>query len=1629
MNHGHKQLHPQVNELIERLQACMPKDQIGSITRFTQMYYATAPAEELAVRKVEDLYGATLACWSFIQKSPDQHKVRVFNPDYEEHGWQSTHTIIEVLHPDVPFLVDSIRMELNKRDMSIHFINNAVMPTVRTESGELDVEQSFMSEGVGKNESVIYIEVDRHTDEKVLKELKASLINTLNEIRLIVQDYFDFKERIEECSGWLKTSEGPFSENDITEATQFLEWMSNDAFTFLGCEDFTIANEGGKHSVSREMDSVRGIFRERQHGPNKGIVEDYPESQQIMVLAPQLISFNKSSERSSIHRPAYPDYVTVKRVDKDGNVLGGRRFLGLFTSKVYSESPFNIPIVRNKTKSVLKRSALDPSGHKGKELSHILEVYPRDELFHTDIDQLFETAMGVLNIQERRRTRVFIRRDQLNKFLSCLVYVPRDLYNTELRIKMQNILVDVFAPLDVEFTTFFSESVLARTQFSLRLDPNKAVEFDLAEIEKSIQLVARSWQDDLMLALVDGFGEEKGNQYFQQYRSAFQSGYRDEFSPRTAVVDIQHMASITPDDNVSMTLYRNVADKGNHFKFKLYNADHLLPLSDVIPILENLGLRVIGEHPYDVTRTDGKQFWIHDFSLIYTFSDTIDLHESKQQFQDAFRAIWYGKAENDSFNRLLLGAKIGWREVALLRAYARYMKQIRFPISETFIADTLCKYPSLTSFIVNYFRARFDLSRAKKADSRHKLIEKLDRQFTDHLDQVESINEDSIYRRYHELMGATLRTNFFQHDKNKELKRYFSFKLSPKNLSNIPKPKPMFEIFVYSPRVEGVHLRGGPVARGGLRWSDRREDFRTEVLGLVKAQQVKNSVIVPVGAKGGFVAKHLPENDREAFMAEGIECYKTFISGLLDVTDNLVDGAVVPPKEVIRHDSDDPYLVVAADKGTATFSDISNGIAEERGFWLGDAFASGGSVGYDHKKMGITARGAWVSVQRHFRERGINVQNEAFSVIAIGDMAGDVFGNGMLQSEHIKLVAAFNHMHIFIDPNPKDVAASFKERKRLFELPRSSWSDYDASLISSGGGIFNRSAKSITLTPEIKKAFRISAEKLSPSDLIHALLKAPVDLIWNGGIGTYVKGSGESHADVGDKANDGLRINGHELQAKVIGEGGNLGITQKARIEYALNTGGSSFTDFIDNAGGVDCSDHEVNIKILLNSLVAAGDMTVKQRNQLLMEMTESVADLVLTNNYRQTQAIALAYREAKTRLDEYRRLMLDLEKQGKLDRALEFLPNEEEMAERKAQKQGLTRPELSVLISYAKGDLKQLLNNDDISENPYLSQALETAFPEVLVQRFQAPMYAHRLRSEIVATQLANEMVNRMGITYVNRMRDSTGAEINSIVKAYVAARDVFRMNELWEQIEALDYKVSADVQERMMSSLMRLVRRGSRWFLRNRRREINLEEEVNHFRDRAQVVSGRLSELLAGEGKESWQSYYNSLIEAGVPEDLASAVAGANNMFSALSIIEGAEQTRRPVEDVAATYYQVGCSLDLEWFLEQLNGMSVDNHWQALARETYRDDLDWQQRTLTASIINTMPDGDIHTRMDAWLEASEPMISRWRSTVEELRENEISDFAVFAVALRELLDLAQASRYIPPQPEASMENQERVA
>lgn len=1588
---------------------------LPQVALFAEQFFGIISLDELTQRRLSDLAGCTLSAWRLLERFDHaQPQVRVYNPDYERHGWQSTHTAVEVLHHDLPFLVDSVRTELNRRGYSIHTLQTTVLSVRRGSKGELleILPKGTQGDDV-LHESLMYLEIDRCANPAELNVLSKELEQVLAEVRVAVGDFEPMKAKVQEILTNLDNSQFAVDADEKSEIKSFLEWLVGNHFTFLGYEEFVVSDEADGGHIVYDKDSFLGLTKLLRAGLSYDDlrIEDYAVN---YLREPTLLSFAKAAHPSRVHRPAYPDYVSIREIDANGKVIKECRFMGLYTSSVYGESVRVIPYIRRKVAEIERRSGFQAKAHLGKELAQVLEVLPRDDLFQTPVDELFSTVMSIVQIQERNKIRVFLRKDPYGRFCYCLAYVPRDIYSTEVRQKIQQVLMDRLKASDCEFWTFFSESVLARVQLILRVDPKNRIDIDPQQLENEVIQACRSWQDDYSALTVETFGEAHGTNVLADFPKGFPAGYRERFAAHSAVVDMQHLLNLSEKNPLVMSFYQPLGQVGQReLHCKLYHADTPLALSDVLPILENLGLRVLGEFPYHLRHNNGREFWIHDFAFTAAEGLDLDIQQLNDTLQDAFVHIVRGDAENDAFNRLVLTAGLPWRDVALLRAYARYLKQIRLGFDLGYIASTLNNHTDIARELTRLFKTRFYLARKLSSDD---LEQRLEHAILTALDDVQVLNEDRILRRYLDLIKATLRTNFYQTDANGHNKPYFSFKFNPHLIPELPKPVPKFEIFVYSPRVEGVHLRFGNVARGGLRWSDREEDFRTEVLGLVKAQQVKNSVIVPVGAKGGFLPRRLPlGGSRDEIAAEGIACYRIFISGLLDITDNLKDGALVPPANVVRHDDDDPYLVVAADKGTATFSDIANGIAIDYGFWLGDAFASGGSAGYDHKKMGITAKGAWVGVQRHFRERGINVQEDSITVVGVGDMAGDVFGNGLLMSDKLQLVAAFNHLHIFIDPNPNP-ATSFAERQRLFDLPRSAWSDYDTSIMSEGGGIFSRSAKSIAISPQMQERFDIQADKLTPTELLNALLKAPVDLLWNGGIGTYVKASSESHADVGDKANDALRVNGNELRCKVVGEGGNLGMTQLGRVEFGLNGGGSN-TDFIDNAGGVDCSDHEVNIKILLNEVVQAGDMTDKQRNQLLASMTDEVGGLVLGNNYKQTQALSLAARRALPRIAEYKRLMNDLEGRGKLDRAIEFLPSEDQINERVAAGHGLTRAELSVLISYSKIDLKEQLLGSLVPDDDYLTRDMETAFPPTLVSKFSEAMRRHRLKREIVSTQIANDLVNHMGITFVQRLKESTGMSPANVAGAYVIVRDIFHLPHWFRQIEALDYQVSADVQLELMDELMRLGRRATRWFLRARRNEQNAARDVAHFGPHLKELGLKLDELLSGEIRENWQSRYQAYVAAGVPELLARMVAGTSHLYTLLPIIEASDVTGQNPADVAKAYFAVGSALDITWYLQQISALPVENNWQALAREAFRDDVDWQQRAITISVLQ-QGDGtqDVETRLSLWMAQHESMIERWRAMLVEIRAASGTDYAMYAVANRELLDLALSGQAVVP-------------
>ncbi len=1298
---------------------------------------------------------------------------------------------------------------------------------------------------------------------------------------------------------------------------------------------------------------------------------------------------------STVHRPAYLDYVGVKRFGADGEVIGEWRFLGLYTSIVYNTDPGRIPLLRRKVSMVIERAGFPSDSHDGKDLLAILETLPRDELIQMEPDELYETALGILHLQERHQVRLFVRRDRFGRFFSALLFLPRERYNTDTRLAAQRILMEALHGVSIDYQARLSESVLARLHFVIRIVPGESVEYDVATIEKRIEEAVRSWVDDLGQALVEQLGEDRGLALAEKYREAFPPGYRADFLPRVAVADIRRLEKLDPAGDLGMQLRRPLEAGEGLFRLKLYRSGTPIVVSDVLPLLEHMGARVVEQHPYDVEPRGVPPIWIYDFDLQCGDVALLDTGLVAELFQNALARVWRGEMEDDGFNRLVLRGRIPWNGVAVLRAYAKYLRQTGVTFSQDYMETTLSAHPHIAAQLVELFHARFD-----PAGDRD-VVPELAAQVTVAIDDVISLDQDRILRSFLNLIMATLRTNAFQTDSAGEPKPHLSFKLDPTQIPELPLPRPRFEIFVYSPRTEGVHLRGGKVARGGIRWSDRREDFRTEVLGLMKAQMVKNVVIVPVGAKGGFVVKRPPVS-KEALAEEVVACYRTFMSGLLDLTDNRQGGKVVPPADVVRYDDDDPYLVVAADKGTSTFSDVANSISLERGFWLGDAFASGGSAGYDHKEMGITARGAWESVKRHFRNLGTDIQTTDVTVIGIGDMSGDVFGNGMLLSRHMKLVGAFNHLHIFLDPDP-DPETSFLERERLFALPRSTWEDYELTLISKGGGVWPRTAKSIPLTAEVRQMLKVDSEHMTPNELIRAMLAAPVDLIWNGGIGTYVKASTETHSDVGDKANDTVRIDAPELRARVVGEGGNLGFTQLARVEYA-RLGGRINTDAIDNSAGVDCSDHEVNIKILLDTVVADGDLTIKQRNSLLAEMTDDVAHLVLRDNYRQTQALSNAVAQAFPMVDVHVRYMRSLELARRVDRNLEGLPGDEALAERKAAGEGLTSPEFAVLLAYTKIELYEELLGSGIAEDPYLSAELERYFPTAISERFGDRLDSHRLRREIIVNGVVNDMVDHQGTTFAYRLAEGTGAVAADIARAYTVARDVFDIRVIWAGIEALDNLVPAGIQTVMLLEARTLVERASRWLLRQRRPPIDVAAEVERFTEGAQRIASSLPDLLASSDQDRFRGQAEHMGEAGVPEDLAHRVAGLDPLFGTLDIIEVSAAEEVPVEEVAAVYYALGERLDLHWLRNQINGLPRDNRWQTLARAALRDDLYSQQRAITAQVLRVGGDGlGPIERIDAWLTHVDAAARRVSQVVSDIKGGATADLASLSVALRE--------------------------
>jgi glutamate dehydrogenase len=1591
-------------DLVKLIAAGVAPELRATLQAFIARYYAQVDPEDLQERLPADLYGAALSHWNFARKRERGHaRVRAFNPSIEEHGWLSKHTIIEIVNDDMPFLVDSVAMEANRHGLTIHLIIHPILAVDRAPDGTL-IGLAAEDSPMRVVESFIHLEIDRTTDPQALATLAADITRVLKDVRAAVADWKPMQNKaLGIASDVQRAPPLSLAKDEVDEGVAFLEWLADSHFTFLGYRCHDLVRVDGQDVLQIVPGTSLGILRESQGKEVAVSFAALPPEVRAYARRPELLVITKSTSRSTVHRPGFLDYIAVKRFDQNGDVCGEHRFLGLFAHTAYSANPSDIPLLRRKTADVIRRISLPRAGHAEKQLISILDNYPRDELFQISEDELLRTATGILHLADRQRFRLFVRRDTFERFVTCMIYAPREHYTTRVRQKWQALLLRAFNGQSSDFNVHLSESLLARVMITVRTTPGHIPAVDVRALEKQLAASARRWDDELKDALIEALGEGRGNTLFRAFGGAFPASYREDFPARSAVPDIEMMDRLTDAEPLGMALYRPLEAAPNAMRFKLFRSGVAIPLSESLPMLERMGMKVLDERPYSVAREGRPPVWIHDLGLLSATPET-EIDALRPLFEDAFARVFRGEIENDDFNRLVVAARLPAAEITVLRAYARYLQQIGFALSQTFIQGTLANHPEIAAFLVALFKIRFDPAAAGGADVRH---EECVRAIEQSLEAVDNLSEDRVLRQYLALILATTRTNYWRRSADGSPKRFLSFKFDPGKVPGLPEPKPMFEIFVYSTRFEGVHLRGGKVARGGLRWSDRLEDFRTEILGLVKAQMVKNTVIVPVGSKGGFVLKRPPPaTDREALMKEGVACYQDYLRGLLDLTDNRVGHKVVAPPQVRRHDADDPYLVVAADKGTATFSDYANAISREYGFWLDDAFASGGSAGYDHKEMGITARGAWESVKRHFREMGIDTQTTDFTVAGIGDMSGDVFGNGMLLSRHIRLVAAFDHRHVFIDPTP-DAEASFTERERLFKLPRSSWADYNAALLSVGGGIYPRTAKSITVTPQAASALGIEAKAMTPSELVNAILKAPVDLLYNGGIGTYVKASSETQAQVGDRANDAVRIDGRQLRCKVVGEGGNLGFTQLGRIEYALG-GGRIYTDAIDNSAGVDTSDHEVNIKILLGLAMGDGELTLKQRDTLLAGMTEDVAALVLRDNYFQTQALSAMNRIAPRLLDAQQRFIQYLEKNGRLSRAIEFLPSDEVFAERRSNGVGLTTPEGAVLLAYSKMWLYDEVLASTLPDDPWVATALHRYFPAPLRTTYATYMARHPLSREIISTHVINSMVNRVGSTYVHRLMETTGAKPHEIVRAYLLTREIFGFVGLWQDIEALDNKIDDAVQVEMLVDASQLLERGTMWFLRSRRLTDDMAATIAQFTPRVDALASRLSELTKAGDNAPFDSEANSYVALGVPVAIASRVAVLNTLYSMLDIVEVGEATGRPVELVANIYFSVSTRLGVPWLRGKIAELPEEQHWRRLAKGAMLDDLSALQRTVTTEVLVGAPSiDDVDALIAAWQERNRRAIERETQLLNELRATPALDPAMLSVALRELRTL----------------------
>jgi glutamate dehydrogenase len=1566
---------------------------------FAAQLFARAVPEDVARYAPADLTALAERAWDFLAERP-AGMPKISCETLKLDASHTAITLIEVVNDDMPFLVDSVMGEIAEHRLAVRLVAHPVFG-VKREDGRL-VALGAANGAAITRESFIHIHVDPIEDETARADLIRALQSVLDEVRLAVQDWRAMLDRVNGVIADLKTNPPPLPVDEIAEAIQFLQWLSTDNFTFLGLRDYKFDG----HGLVPDFDSALGIMRDRELKVLKRGTELLEYTPEIMAFLkePRPLIIAKANIHAHVHRRVYLDYIGVKRFDAAGNLVGEFRIIGLFTSTAYTRAAHGIPYLRRKLAAVEKRAGFEPSSHSGKALANVLEHYPRDELFQIDEDTLYRFVLAIMQLEERPRVRVLPRFDRFDRFVSVLVFVPRERYDSAIRIKIGDYLARAFIGRVSAFYPFFPEGPMVRVHFIIGRSGGPLPQVSRATLEHEVRAIVRTWTDGLSEALALTHESGASHELFERYRDAFSLSFHDIYPPTVAAGDIGVIETLSTERPLGVNFRHRNVEEQSKVNLKVWSLERPLPLSERVPVLENMGFHVVDERTYRISPKDRPRLWMHDMLLERADNVAIDLAADKARLEAAFLMVMRGAAENDGYNALTLVGGLGWRDVALIRTLSRFLRQIRVPYSQDYMWTTLTKHAGIAGSIVELFHARFD-PRPEAEQGRADKQAALGAKIEDALQAVESLDEDRILRQFVNAVQSAIRTNFFQVDEHGQVRALIAVKFESGKLTGLPLPRPFYEIFVYSPRVEGVHLRFGKVARGGIRWSDRPQDFRTEILGLVKAQQVKNAVIVPVGAKGGFVPKLMPKGAaRDVVQAEGIATYKLFISTLLDITDNIgSDGKIIPPANVVRHEGDDPYLVVAADKGTATFSDIANGISIEHNYWLGDAFASGGSAGYDHKAMGITARGAWESVKRHFRELDVNIHDTPFTAVGVGDMSGDVFGNGMLRETTTKLLAAFDHRDIFIDPDP-DPEKAFAERKRLFNLPRSSWQDYDKALISKGGGVYPRSSKSIQLPSEARALLGVG-DSVTPQELMKAILKAKVDLLFFGGIGTYIRSSHETDEAAGDRANDAIRVTGGELNCKVIGEGANLGMTQRGRIE-AAQAGIRLNTDAIDNSAGVNTSDVEVNIKIALSAPLRAGTLTIDARNALLVEMTDEVARLVLRNNYQQTLALSLAQRRGLEDMGFQSRLMQTLEQKGELDRAVEYLPDEMALAERRKRNEGLTRPELAVLLAYAKLSLYTELLDSPVPDDPYLGRELERYFPKEMSERYEDALHAHRLRREIIATQLTNSMINRGGATLIVRIADQTGASSASIAAAFAAVRQSYDLIALNSEIDALDNKISGDTQLALYSAVQNLLLDRLVWFLRNVDLTQGLETIVAHYKDGIAQVETALDRALSKQAAAARNARAAELAKAAVPDALAHRFANLSVLKAATDIVLVADRAKKAVGEVAATYFATEAFFQLDRVAGAVGNIAVSDYFDRLALDRALDSIGDAERRLTAAMV-----GNGHAgagAVEEWIKPRQAEVERIRSAIHEIAGSGLT-LSKLSVAASLLGDLAR--------------------